>query len=96
MMNGRKPTRAHLPFIIHHSSFCIYGNVIRLIAAKRQVIPAKAELNRIAHRSPADDLDLGSVAKAHLQQPTANVVIARDRNHLPLTAHTQFAQWTGI
>jgi hypothetical protein len=54
-----------------------------LFFAEGQVIAAEAEFNRVAQRRPANDLDLGAVAKAHLQQPTANLRIATNGKHMP-------------
>ncbi len=53
------------------------------------MITTQPELNRIAKRRPADNLNRRAVTKPHLQQPSANVRITPDRHNLAAAPDTQ-------
>lgn len=66
-----------------------------LLAAERQEVSANAELNRIAHGSPADTLDRDPTAQTHLQQPPSDIGITINGYHLAAAADTQRSKRTG-
>jgi hypothetical protein len=63
--------------------------VLCLLLAEAQVIASQAEFDRIAQGSPADDFDLGPIAKAHLEQAATQVGIAPDGKHAAATPDPQ-------
>lgn len=73
-----------------------YPHVPGLFFPEAQVVAAQAEFDRIAHRRPANDLDARAVAKAHLQQPTAEIRIATDGEDAPVTPDPELVQATGL
>ena len=56
-----------------------------LFFAEGQMVASQAEFNGVAKRRPANDFDLGAVAKAHFQQAAANLRIAANRKYMALT-----------
>jgi hypothetical protein len=66
--------------------------VHRLIGAKRQVIPAQAEFDWVAQRSPANDFHVGPVAETHFQQPTTHVSIASHGKNSSLATNAQLVE----
>src|SRR5580704_8732294 len=56
------------------------------------MVAAEAEFDRIAHRRPADDFHLGAIAKAHFQQPPADIRIAAYGEHMALAPHAELVQ----
>jgi len=53
-------------------------HMLRLFVAKRQVIAAKPELDRVAQRRASNHFYAGAVAEAHFEQAAAEVGIAAD------------------
>ncbi len=64
----------------------------RLLIPERQVIPAQTKFNRIAQRCPADDLNTGAVAEAHLKESTAQFRVAANAYDAPFAADAQLIQ----
>jgi len=60
-----------------------------VLAAKGQLIAAHPQLNGIAERTAADDLDPDSATHAHLQEPPAKDALAADRKHATATTVTE-------
>jgi hypothetical protein len=60
-----------------------------LFFSKAQVIPAEAELDRVAKRGPANNLDAGAVTESHFKQPTSQIGIAAHGKNAPTAADTE-------
>jgi hypothetical protein len=58
------------------SSRLFHVDEFRLFIAQREAVTAETKLDGIAQRRAANHLHGGSVAKAHLQQPAAQILIA--------------------
>ena len=67
-------------------------NVPGLFFSKAQVVTAQAKLDRIAHRSPANDFNGGSVTEAHLKKPSAQIRIATDRDDAAVADNAELVQ----
>ena len=67
-----------------------------LLIAEAQVVAAEAEFDGVAHWRPADDLDAGPIAKAHLEQSTAKVCIAPNGKYASPAPHAQLVQAAGF
>jgi hypothetical protein len=59
------------------------------------MVPAHAELNRVAKRRTANDFDGRSLAKPHFQQAATEIRVAADVDDAPATADTQLVEGTG-
>src|SRR6185369_2818138 len=57
-----------------------YNDVLRLLIAQAQQVPAQAKFDGVAERRSSYQLHAGTVAESHLQEPAA---------HLAITAHAQ-------
>jgi hypothetical protein len=79
IQNGSRSARLHL-------------NVPGLLVAQRQAVAAKPELDWIAQRRPADYLDVGAIAKSHLQEPAPKLDIAADVDNPPAATGAQAIQ----
>jgi hypothetical protein len=60
-----------------------------LFFAKGKMVAAKPEFDRIAHRRPPDNFDLGAVAKAHFQQAPAYFSVAADGKNVTLAPNAE-------
>jgi len=56
------------------------------------MIPAQAELNRIAQRRSADDFYVSAVAKAHFQQTPAKLDVAADGKNAASAADAKLVE----
>ena len=56
----------------------------RLILAKRKVITAQAELDRVTQRRAANYLNRNTVAESHLQEPASHVWLTFDAHNLTM------------
>jgi hypothetical protein len=71
-------------------------HVTSLIATEREMVATQTKLDRIAHRRPADDLDLDAVAESHLQQPTTDFRIAADGNDAAFATDAELIEAAGL
>jgi hypothetical protein len=60
------------------------------------MIPAKAELNRIAQRRSADDFNMRAIAKTHFQQPATKLHIPADGENAASAADAKLIEATGF
>jgi hypothetical protein len=67
----------------------------RLFIPQRNTVSADAKLDRIAQRRAAQNLDSGPIAKAHLKQAAAGLVIPADGNDMSMATHAQLVQTAG-
>jgi hypothetical protein len=72
------------------------GHVPRLFPAKRQVITAQPEFNRVPQRGAADDLDLSAVTEPHLKQSPPQFRIASDGNDASPAPNPQLVEPAGF
>jgi hypothetical protein len=64
----------------------------RLFFPKGQMVPAQAELDRIAQRGAADNFYMSAVAEAHLQQPAPKLDIAANGQNAAAAADAKLVE----
>jgi hypothetical protein len=72
------------------------ANMLRLLIPQRKAITAESELDRIAQRRPTQHFHLRVIAKAHLEQSTAQFRIAADANDVAAAAIAKLIQSAGL